>query len=77
MSGRDPVTVIQSVRFQVPPEHTELRSSLEALERDCFFQPPESKMPWLRLQELLEGAIGQPSEPWHFAIVNIVQGRAT
>lgn len=69
--------VLDRVLAAVPIAETALRARLKAIKEDSWFQPPESRMPWDRMREALEGHFGgrAPAEPWGLTVSLIVRGQ--
>jgi hypothetical protein len=53
--------------------NAELVADLYYLRIDSWFQPPESTLYWIKLRDVLEQRIGEPSEQWHHDMIEVVQ----
>ena len=70
---RNAGVVIKAVLDKVPESETALRDRLKKIAEDAFFHPPESPTPWADLRDCLNEMIGEPSQPWHHDIIEVVQ----
>jgi hypothetical protein len=68
--------VVGAVLGAVPQTETRLRARLKSLAASSRYTAPEAMQArWIYLEQVLVEEIGEPTEGWHRAIVEIVQGR--
>jgi len=71
--NRDFAAVMGDVIGNVPADEVRLRGRLESLLDSSRYRPPEvARANWQDLEDILQGAIGAPTEEWHWRIVEVV-----
>lgn len=76
--SRDPVDVIKSILSHIPAERVRLYESLEKIQRDSLYLPPEHPFSaWYKLVDTLESELHNPPEyGWEKVILSIMKGSA-
>jgi hypothetical protein len=77
MEPRDPCNVINAILKHVPQELTELRATLEKIQSNAQYVPPEGmNIIWRKLGYTLEHNLNMPPiEDWEKTIHNIVRNK--